>query len=147
MKAAHGIFAVLLATVLSGCADYQAQQRTAELNEQAKTAALDCANKFPVTRKTIVASVQCANAAWENTLPTLGSDQDLFQTFMDQRLAIAKQVQSGKISLAEGEAAISKKWSEAHSEAQRRNDDKLTNDSNRAASEFWPPGVGSSSKI
>ncbi len=117
-----------IACLLSGCADYQAKQRTAELNEQAKAAALDCAKKFPLTRKTIVAIVQCANAAWAITLPTLGSDQDLFQTFMAQRLAIAEQVQSGKISLAEGEAAISKKLSEAHSEAQSRNDDRFSDD-------------------
>jgi hypothetical protein len=126
MKAAYGIFAVLLATVLSGCADYQAQQHTGELNEQAKAAALDCANKFPViTRNTIVAAVRCGNAAWEITSPTLGSDKDLFQAFMADRLAIAEQVQSGKISLTEGEAAITKKSSEAHSEAQRRNDGKI----------------------
>ena len=127
MKAAHGIFAVLLATVLSGCADYQAQQHTAELNKQANAAALDCANKFPLTRRTVVARVRCANAAWESTLPTLGSDQDLFQMYMAQRLAIAEQIQSGKISLTEGEAAIAETLSQAHSEAQRRKDDKFTN--------------------
>jgi hypothetical protein len=44
----------------------------------------------------------------------------LFQTFMARRLAIAEQVQSGKITMAEGSAAASQKYSEMLSEARRR---------------------------
>jgi len=80
-----------------------------------------CANKFPLTQRTIVAAVRFANAAWESTSPTLERDQDLFQAYLAQRLAIAEQVRSGKISLAAGEAI-----SKAFSEAQRRKDDKFT---------------------
>jgi hypothetical protein len=127
MKVAHSLFAVLLATVLTGCADYQAQQQAqqqqqkrAQLEEQAKTAAQDCANKFPLAPQTLVARVQCVNTAWAPVLPALGGNADLFQTFMAQRLAIAEQVQSGKITMAEGNAAASQKYSEMLSAAQRR---------------------------
>jgi hypothetical protein len=121
MKAAYSIFAVLLAAALAGCANYQAQQRFAQLNEQAKVAAHDCESRFPLTPQTIVARAQCSNTAWAPTLPTLGSNQDLFQTFMAQRLAIAEQVQTGKVTMAEGLAAISQKYSEMMSKGQRRN--------------------------
>ena len=41
MKVARSIFAVLLASAVSGCADYQAQQRAAELNQHAKVCGTD----------------------------------------------------------------------------------------------------------
>jgi hypothetical protein len=122
MKGARSIFAVLLAAALSGCADYQAQQaqqRAAQLNEQSKAAAQECNNQFPaVTPQNVVAAMKCVDAAQAITLPTLGSNQDLLQTFMAQR---AEQVQSGKLTVAEGKAEVHQKWSQAVSEAQRRN--------------------------
>jgi hypothetical protein len=99
----------LLVTALSGCADYQAQQRAkaaAQLNEQYKAALQECKNKIPTVRpQNVVTATQCSNAAVAILLPTYGSNQDLTQTFMAQPLAIAQQVQSGKITAAEGAAA------------------------------------------
>jgi hypothetical protein len=121
MKVAQTIFAVLLAAALSGCADYQAQQQAAQIKGQNKAAMRDCKNKFStVTPQNIVAAAQCRNAAMAITLPLLGSNQDLAQRFMAQRLAIAEKVQKGKLTVAEGSAAIWQKYSEAESELQRR---------------------------
>lgn len=39
---------------------------------------------------------------------------------MAKRMAIAEQMQSGKMNFAEGEAAITEKWSQAVSESQQR---------------------------
>jgi hypothetical protein len=124
MKLARDLFAVLLAAAVSGCADYQAQQQAkavAQLREQEKAALQECVNKVALTPQTVVARVQCINTASLIGLPTLGNNQDLFRTFMYQRLAIAEQVQSGKLTLAEGQAQGAKRYSEMVSEAQRRN--------------------------
>jgi archaellum component FlaG (FlaF/FlaG flagellin family) len=121
MKVARTIFAVLLAAALSGCADYQAQQQAAQIKERNKAATRDCRNRFStVTPENIVAAAQCRNAAMAITLPLLGSNQDLAQSFMAQRLAIAEQVQKGKLTVAEGSTAIWQKYSEAEGELQRR---------------------------
>jgi hypothetical protein len=121
MKVAQAIFAVLLAAALSGCADYQAQQQAAQIKGQNKAATRDCRNRFStVTPENIVVAAQCRNAAMAITLPLLGSNQDLAQRFMAQRLAIAEQVQKGKLTVAEGSTAIWQKYSEAESELQRR---------------------------
>jgi hypothetical protein len=63
MKVARSLFAVLLVTAVSGCADYQAQQRVAQLTEQNKAASQECVNKFPtITPQNAVAAAQCGNA-------------------------------------------------------------------------------------
>jgi hypothetical protein len=125
MKVARSIFAVLLAAALSGCANYQAQQqaaRAAQLNEQYKVAMQDCAKRFPgVTSQNAVPVVKCLDAAMEIVMPNFGIHQDLARTFMAQRLVIAEQIQSGKITPNEGAAATKQRWSEVVSEAQRRN--------------------------
>jgi hypothetical protein len=125
MKVARSLFAVLLATALCCCANYQAQQqaaRAAQLNGQWKVAEQDCAKRFPVvTSQNVVPAVKCLDAAMEIIMPTYGSNQDLARTFMAQRLVIAEQIQSGKITPTEGVAATKQRWSEANTEAQRRN--------------------------
>jgi hypothetical protein len=121
MKVARTFFAVLLAAALSGCADYQAQQQAAQIKGQNKAAMRDCKVRFStITPENIVAAAQCRNAAMAITLPLLGSNQDLAQRFMAQRLAIAERVQKGKLTVAEGSAAIWQKYSEVESELQRR---------------------------
>jgi hypothetical protein len=72
-------------------------------------------------------------------LPTLGSNQNIYQTFLAQRLAIAEQIQSGKVTAAEGVAAISQRWSEANSKAQRQNAIAQTAaaQQNAAAAQQW----------
>jgi hypothetical protein len=72
MKVARSLFAVLLATALSGCAQdqaqqraaYEAQQRAVQLIEQNKAASQEYVYKFStITPQNAVAAAQCGKAA------------------------------------------------------------------------------------
>jgi hypothetical protein len=121
----------ILTLTLAGCgiaqriqaqeqAKLQAEQN-AQLVEQSRAAIADCNVKFPVGNpKIAVARTQCTNNALTIRIPTFGTDQDLVQAFMADRMVVAEQVQSGKMTLAQGNAIIAEKWSQSVSESQQR---------------------------
>ena len=120
---------------LSGCAivppvqaDEPSKQPAAAnalLIEQSKAAMAACDAKFPAgDPKTAVVRRQCINDGFAIKLPTFGPDQDLVRGVMADSMVIAGQVQSGKMTIAEGNAAIAEKWSKAVSESQRRANSK-----------------------
>jgi hypothetical protein len=55
-----------------------------------------------------------------------GTDQDLAQAFMADRMMVAEKVQNGKMTIVEGNAAVAEKWSQAVSESQRRRNATLS---------------------
>ena len=81
----------------------------------------DCKLKFPADQKVAVAKMQCLENALAIKLPTFGTDQDLVRAYMATATVIAEQVQSGKMTFIQGNAALADKWSQVVSEAQRRN--------------------------
>jgi hypothetical protein len=113
---------LLLTAALIGCAlDQTAQQRSADLKQQAKAASDACESRFPSgNARTEVARSQCINNALAILMPTFGTNQDLVQRFMANRMVIAERVQNGNISWAEGMAEIQAKWSEVVTESRRR---------------------------
>ncbi len=120
---------------LSGCAiapraqadepSKQPAAANARLIEQSKAAMAACDAKFPAgDPTTAVVRRQCINDGFAIKLPTFGPDQDLVRGVMADSMVIAGQVQSGKMTIAEGNAAIAEKWSKAVSESQRRANSK-----------------------
>jgi hypothetical protein len=121
--------------VLSGCAvaprvqaDDQAKQQAAintQLIEQSKAAMAACDAKFPAgDAKTAVVRRKCINDGFAIKLPTFVPDQDLVRGVMADSMVIAEQVQSGKMTIADGNAATAEKWSKAVTESQRRANSK-----------------------
>jgi hypothetical protein len=120
---------------LAGCAvapraqaDEQAKQQAADnaqLIEQSKAAMAACDAKFPAgDAKTAVVRRKCINDGFAIKLPTFGPDQDLVRGVMADSMVIAEQVQNGKMTIADGNAAIAEKWSKAVTESQRRANSK-----------------------
>jgi hypothetical protein len=134
----HGSTLTLLtiSLMLSGCgiarpiqaeepANQQAVQ-SAQLVQQSKTAMVSCDAEFPSGNpKTAVARRKCINDGFAIRLPTFGPDQDLVRAVLADSMVIAEKVQSGKMTIAEGNAAIAEKWSQAVTESQQRS--KSTN--------------------
>lgn len=127
------LFVVSLA--LCGCgtaprvqADDQAKQQAAgnaQLIEQSKAAMAACDAKFPAgDPKTAVVRRKCINDGFAIRLPTFGPDQDLVRTVLADSMVIAEQVQSGKMTIADANAAMAEKWSKAVTESQRRANSK-----------------------
>jgi hypothetical protein len=120
---------------LTGCAvaprvqaDDQTKQQAADnaqLIEQSKAAMAACDAKFPAgDAKTAVVRRKCINDGFAIKLPTFGPDQDLVRGVMADSMVIAEEVQSGKMTIADGNAAIAEKWSKAVTESQRRANSK-----------------------
>jgi hypothetical protein len=130
VKTAGFFCAVCFSAALAGCGvaqRIQAQEQAKKLAAQSDAAIADCNTRLPTgDRKTIVARMTCLNEAMTIRMPLFGTDQDLAQAFMANRLAIAEQVQNGKLSNAEGNAAIAEKWSQSVSESQRRRNATLS---------------------
>jgi hypothetical protein len=128
----YGVFvAVAACLALSGCGiamQIQAQEQAkkqaavnAQLVAQSDAAKADCDVKFPPgNAKQAVVRRKCLNDAFSIRLPTLGADQDLAQAVMADAMVIAEKVQNGKMTIAEGNAAIAERWSQAVSESQQR---------------------------
>lgn len=125
----------ILSLALSGCAvaprvqaDDQAKQQAAlnpRLIEQSKAAMAACDAKLPAgDPKTAVVRRKCINDGFAIRLPSFGPDQDLVRSVMADSMVVAEQVQSGKMTIAEGNAAIAEKWSKAVTESQRRANSK-----------------------
>lgn len=126
---------LVLGLALSGCAvaprvqaQDQAKQQAAlnaQLIEQSKAAMAACDAKLPAgDPKTAVARRKCINDGFAIRLPTFGPDQDLVRGVMANSMVIAEQVQSGKMTTAEGNAAMAANWSKAVTESQRRSNTK-----------------------
>jgi hypothetical protein len=122
---------VLCALALSGCAaamQIQAQEQAkkqaainAQLVAQSDVAKADCNVKFPSDKpRQAVARRKCLNDAFSIKLPTFGADQDLIQAVLADDVVIAERVQNGKMTTADGNAAIAARWSQAVSESQQR---------------------------
>ena len=133
----HGLTLNLfvLGLALSGCgtaprvqADDQANQQATvnpRLIEQSKADMAACDAKFPAgDPKTAVVRRNCINNGFAIRLPTFGPDQDLVRSVLADSMVIAEQVQSGKMTIAEGNAAMAEKWSNAVTESQRRANSK-----------------------
>ena len=125
----HGSTLTLLAIglTLSGCgiaqhiqAEEPAKQQaaqSAQLVQQSKTAMAACDAEFPAGNpKTAVARRKCINDGFAIRLPTFGLDQDLVRAVLADSMVIAEKVQNGKMTIAEGNAAIGEKWSQAVAE-------------------------------
>ena len=114
---------MLLALALSGCgiaARMQAAEHAKELRAQSDAAATTCKSNFAADNpKTYLARQRCLNDAVNIVLPTL-PNQDLVLAYMAERVAIGEQVQSGKMTVAQGDAAIADKASWMISEDQNR---------------------------
>jgi hypothetical protein len=59
-------------------------------------------------------------------LPTFGPDQDLVRDVLADSMITAQNVQDGKMTIAEGNAAIAEKWSQAVTASQKRANSKNT---------------------
>jgi hypothetical protein len=125
------VVVIAVGLLLAGCGiaqRIQAQKeakeqaaRNAELIERSKAAMADCNVKFqPANPKTAVARRKCVNDGFAIQMPALTSDQDLAQRVMAESMAIAEQVQAGKITVVQGNAAVAERWSQAVSESQQR---------------------------
>jgi hypothetical protein len=106
------IFGALLAFALSGCgvaARMQAEEHAKELRAQSDAAANTCKSNFAADDpKTYLARQRCLNDAVTIALPTF-PNQDLLLAYMAERVAIGEQVQTGKMTVAQGDAAIAEK--------------------------------------
>jgi hypothetical protein len=122
---------VLIALLLGGCAlvqrieaEKQAKElaeRNAQLIEQTKAAAAECNTTFRKGNAKIeVDRVKCLNDALTISMPVYGGYQDLVGAYMADRLVIAEKVQSGKMTWAEGNAAIAQRWTEAMNAGEQR---------------------------
>ncbi len=131
MGTSRTICVALFAMTLAGCgiaarieAEKQAKERAAqmhELVEQSKAAVADCNVNFPKGNPKIeVARVKCLNDAMIIRMPTFGTDQDLARVYLADRAMIAERIQSGKMTLAEADAALAEKWSALVSESKQR---------------------------
>ena len=122
---------MLAAVALSGCGmaarlapdqqDSKQSVPSAQLIQQAKAAMAACDTEFPAGNpKIAVARRKCINDGFAIRLPTFGPDQDLVRGVLADSMAIAEKVQDGKMTIAEGNAAIAEKWSQAVTESQKR---------------------------
>ena len=117
------IVGAMLCVVLASCgiaARMQAAEHAKELRAQSDAAANTCKLNFAADNpKTYLARQKCLNDAVEIALPTL-PNQDLVSAYMAERVAIGEQVQAGKMTVAQGDAAIANKRSWMISEDQNR---------------------------
>jgi hypothetical protein len=128
---------LILSLALSACAlaqhippEQQAKQQAAQnaqLSQQSKTAMAACDAEFPSGNpKTAVARRKCINDGFAIRLPTFGPDQDLVRDVLADSMITAQNVQDGKMTIAEGNAAIAEKWSQAVTASQKRANSKNT---------------------
>ncbi len=104
----------------------------------AYAASADCDARFPASNiKVAVARMQCFNNALESEsektpgYPT--ADRDLLASFLAYRMAIAEQIQHGKITVLQGKALAAEKWSQMLSEDERRANERQAVQAQQAA--------------
>jgi hypothetical protein len=117
------LLAPIAAIAVAGCASTSdqiaaLQAKRATLQEQYDEAAKACDTQFsPTNERVAVNRARCLNDAL-----SVGPHHpaDLLRAFTAERLEIAERVQSGKITVAQGEAEAAEKWSAMVGEQQRR---------------------------
>lgn len=137
MRHARTLLLLTVCLALSACAsaqqitiEDQAKQQaaqTAQLVQQSKTAMAACDSEIPAgDPKTAVARRKCINDGFAIRLPTFWPDQDLVRGVLADSMIIAESVQVGRMTIAEGNAAIAQKWSDAVTASQKRANSKNT---------------------
>jgi hypothetical protein len=115
MRTSHVICVPLLGSILAGCgiaAQMQAEQHNKDLIAQMNNDLAACKARFgAIEQKTFLDRVRCLNDAMAIGLPAM-PDQDLVSAYMAERIVIAEQVQAGKMTLDEGVATITARWSQ-----------------------------------
>jgi hypothetical protein len=123
LKFRFGYSALLLGTLVAECTmvqEHETSFRNEQLLAQAKAARLECDQKFPAGNpKTAVARAQCQKEAAEIARPT-NIFPDLMDAFWETRMRVAEEVQSGKLTIAQGNEIITNRNTELTSEGQRR---------------------------
>jgi hypothetical protein len=109
--------------MVAGCGlarQQEMQQQAAKLNAQRDADNADCRQRFPTTPRTNhVALARCLNEVAARYWPDQ-SNRDLLELFVAKRMAIAAQVDAGKISEPEGEVLLAQARTEIVSTAQQR---------------------------
>lgn len=127
--------AFVLGFFLAGCGIARQQELAAQqaaLQQQSITVMKECNEKYaPDNPKIAVIRAQCINNGLVILQPTMPYP-DLLMVLMADHVAIAEQIQTGRITMAQGSALIAQKWSALTAEEQRRN---LANRSVTAAEE------------
>lgn len=94
---------------------------SAQLIQQSKAAMAACDTQFPAGEpRTAVARRKCINDGIAIRMPTFGPDQDLVRAVLADSMVVAEKVQTGQMTIAEGNAAMAKKWTQAVTESQQR---------------------------
>jgi len=118
------ILALLALLVVGGCGAIIAQQQA---EEQAKRKAIydseiaDCKAQFPVApRKNNVNLARCWNEATDRYIRPTGADLDLLALLAAKRIAIATDMDAGKITQEQGAVLMAQAGADAVSEHERR---------------------------
>jgi hypothetical protein len=120
---AIAIAATVLSLSLAGCGiarRQELQERNARLKAESAAATQACNERFPKGQvKTVVVRIQCLNDAFAILRPMMPYP-DLMDLNMATRVAIAERIQSGQVTMAQGNEEMMRKQSEIVSEEQRR---------------------------
>jgi len=108
---------------LGSCAIFDRSEPPAtpeQLQAKSFAAARECDLAYPPTdRKAAVERAKCHTAAWEILRPTMVYP-DILDALIARRMAIARQVERGELTIAQGNEAVAKARAEATAEEQRR---------------------------
>jgi hypothetical protein len=120
----HSCLPLLAGLVLAGCGFDRApelQSRTDQLNAQSAAASQACDVSVPAgNQKTAVMRAKCQVDAVAIRRPIV-TYPDLLDSYLAARMAVAEQVQAGKLTVAKGSEVIAHKISELVAEEKRRN--------------------------
>lgn len=138
-KAIVGVV-LIVAPILAGCglvARKEQAEREAALKHQFEATLADCNQRLPPNTKRQRDRANCINGAmnlYRGSLPFT----DLLDQEMAARLAIAEQVETGKLTLAQGDLEFSRVHSNLVAEEQRRMlASRSVNAQESAASAAW----------
>src|SRR5271166_6540923 len=117
------LLALLVALMLAGCGLVQRaqfQQKATELRAQSDAAMAECNSRLPAgVPSHAVGRAQCVNQALGILRPIMPFP-DLWDVYMATHLAIAEQVQAGKMSVTQANVVLTEKRSALTAEEQRR---------------------------
>ena len=119
-----GFSVVLAGLLVAGCGlarQQEMRERIAAVNAQAQAAAQACDSTVPPGNpKTAVSRAKCQVEAMAIRRPIV-PHPDLLDALMAARMSVAEQVQTGKLTIAQGNEIMANKNSALISEEQRRN--------------------------
>jgi hypothetical protein len=146
----RAILILVLALALGGCADTLAQKQAAEAKRQADLRAEveACKQQFPTApRKNNVALSRCINDVngrfWTDQV-----NHDLLDLYAAKRIAIATQMDEGKISQEDGQVLIEQARSDAITQIQQRvNANQSVAAQQQAARAATAAAIGASSPV